>query len=238
MAGLPLQHHILDHAVTVAVDGGRVLPPGVQDNLTLEGPRRGRRRAHIVRPVPAGQVLLHRLPVEKDHRHVRRLGLVHDDGGGGAVHQVHAQHVIALLQKAVHLLVLGGLAGPGVRQVQVDLDAPALFLRPGQLLQLLDHGGDKGVLLLVEGHADAHGGRLLLPAAAGQKKRRKQTPGEDPPDGLVHPVPPLPYRVTGKRSFSCSGSYMVSLRTTENSSSCALGPAVPLMAFTSISTAR
>ncbi len=34
-------------------------------------------------------------------------------------------------------------------EVQVDLDAPALFLRPGQLLQLLDHGGDKGVFLLI-----------------------------------------------------------------------------------------
>ena len=115
MAGLPLQHHVLQNTVAAAVQDGGVLPPGVQHQLPLEPSTLFGIGTHVIGPLPAAQVLLHRLPVEEDHRHIRRLGLVHDDGGGGAVHNVDADDVVPLVQKAVHLLILHRLAALAVR---------------------------------------------------------------------------------------------------------------------------
>lgn len=60
--GLPLQHHILQHAVPAAVQPGGVAPPGIQDDAALELPGLGPVGAHIIGPLPPGQVLLHWLP--------------------------------------------------------------------------------------------------------------------------------------------------------------------------------
>ena len=185
MARLALQHHILQDPVAVAVQGGGFLFPCLQHDLALEDPGPVRLGAHVIGLVPAVQVLFHRLAVEEDNGHPGGLGLVHDHRRGGPVHQVDTDHVIVLLQETVHLLVLGGLAAAGVSDVEIQLDAQCLLPDAGLLLQVLHHGGEKGVLLEVQGHTYPDGRCLLDTTAAaqaqnqgrqGQQRRRPSHP--------------------------------------------------------------
>ena len=69
---------------------------------------------------------------------------------------------------------LGGLVVAAVRDEQGDFLADPALLLLDQLLQVLGHGGDKGVVLVIEGYADAQAVVLLLPARAGGEKEEQQ----------------------------------------------------------------
>ena len=109
MSRFSLQHHILQHAVAVPVQLVPTALPCVQHQLALQYPGVPRRKPHIVGMLPAAQILLHRLAVKEDHRHIRCLCLVDDNGRRRAVHDIDADHIVAPLQKAIYLLVLRGL---------------------------------------------------------------------------------------------------------------------------------
>ena len=186
VAGLPLQHHILEHTVPVPVHPLPVLLPLLPHDLPLKDPGLLPSGPHIVGFLPPLEVLLHRLAVEKDHRNTGLLRFVHDHGRRGAVHHVDAQHIAAPVQKAVHLLHLEGLVALAVGDAQVDLQQALPLLLPGQTLHLLDHIGDKGVVLLIDGHAHPDSLRLLrIPVlAAGEQKdagqQRREHSGPPP----------------------------------------------------------
>ena len=155
MAWLPLQHDVLHHPVPVPVPPRRVGGPGVQDQLPLQGSALLGAGPHVVGVLPALDVLIHRLAVEEDQGDPLRLRLVHNHRRPRPVHHVDAQDVAPPGQKAVHVVHLGGLVVPAVRDEQDDFLSDAALLLLGQLLQALGHGGDEGVVLAVQGHANA-----------------------------------------------------------------------------------
>ena len=177
MAALPLQHGVLEDAVPVQIQSGGIALPQLQHNLGLELGRLPGIGTHIADLLPALQVLLDRLPVEKYHRYVGLPGLADDPGGVGPVHQVDAQHVVAQGEEAVDLPVLGVLVLLGVGDG--DLDPSALLLAPGlgKLLHSLGHIGDVGIRTLIDRYPDAEGLGLTPPlgdAAAQAQQRRRQ----------------------------------------------------------------
>ena len=77
--------------------------------LARQYPEVPRRKPNIVGMLPAAQILLHRLAVKEDNRHIRCLCLVDDNGRRRAIHDIDTDHIVAPLQKAIYLLVLRGL---------------------------------------------------------------------------------------------------------------------------------
>ena len=158
MAALPLQEHVADHAVPVPVQAGGVLFVGVHQNITLEHRGLLGVRSDVIQFLPPVHVLLHRLPVEEHHGDARVHGPVDDDGRRGAVHDVHAQSVVAQGDEAFHLAVLGVLVQLGVHNVHDHLDSRLLLVGLGPLLQGRPDRADKGVVAPVQGHPDADRG--------------------------------------------------------------------------------
>ena len=205
MSRLALQHHILDHAVAVPIQRLLMASPCVQHQLALQYTGVACGKSHIIGVLPAAQILLHRFAVEENHRYARRLRLVDDDSRRRAVHDVDADHVVSPLQKAIHLLVLGGLALLAVGDIQVDLDVPRLLLLQRHPLQFPGHRVDKGVLLLVQRHPDPEGGAALPACAAGgqrQQQRQRSYDAADPFHTVSSP-PRVTSRGTAASGYRC-----------------------------------
>ena len=174
MARFAFQHHVLQHAVAIAVHF-RIGKPGAQHQLALERSALLRPGAYIIHQLPAGDILRHRLAVEEDQGNIRFLRLIHQHRRSGAVHDIHAQYVTVLADETVHLLQLGGLVAAAVHHGKADLDLTLLLFLPGQAFQVPHQGGNKGVVLSVHGHAHPQHRRFVTAgAAAGQSQQQRQ----------------------------------------------------------------
>ena len=127
------------------------------------------------------------------------LRLVDDHGSGRAVDNVDADQVVAALKEAIHLLVLGALTFLAVGDIQIDLDIQRLLLFERRALQLLGHGLNEGVLLLIQRDPDPQRSGRLRVRAAGRQQRQQQRQRGDQAAELFHRI--LSSHVTGNSSF-------------------------------------
>ena len=156
MSPLPLQDHIAYLPVTVKIQDKRLLLIGVCHHISLADPFRLWIRPYIKEFLPPAYILLHRLPVKEDYRHILIHGLVNDHRRRRPIHHINADHVTAQGQKTVYLAVLCILIFPGVYYIQDDPYACVFFIF---LCLLLQHTADrikKGIILSVKGNTDAH----------------------------------------------------------------------------------
>ena len=108
MAGLSLQHYILDLPVVISVD------PAVRKNhlsrhFALHHAGLLCLRADIIHPFPLQQILRHRLPVKKDNRDVLFPGKVYDLRRIRPVYEINAEYIAPRINQLLHLIVLRSL---------------------------------------------------------------------------------------------------------------------------------
>ena len=95
MGLFPFQHYILQLTIAIFINFW-ILLYGIQNNLALHDAGFLGIRSHIVSAVPHPDVLLHWLPIEKDHWDVRTLGLIDDDRSDRTIYHIDTNGIIRL----------------------------------------------------------------------------------------------------------------------------------------------
>ena len=197
VSGLPLEHDILNRTIPIPVyhatlDRFRCQLPLHRAGFEGIGP-------HIIELIPALQIILHQLTVEKDDRYIRIPRCVDDLGRCRTVDQIYADHVEVRGDHVAHLFVLLRLTLRGIIDLQHDILLLIRLRAQHLIIQILHQRRYEGIILIIDRHADfdlpiGFSGRQLLPrttAAEGQHHEQHDYDCTPAPFFLLHTFLPV-----------------------------------------------
>ena len=203
VSSLPLEHDILNRAVPIPVH--RAALDRIYCQLPLHLSRNEGIGPHIKELIPALQIILHQLTIEKDDRHIRIPCRIDDLGRCRPVDQIDTDHIEIRCDHVAHLFVLLRLALRGIIDLQHDI---LLFLRlraQHLIIQILHQLRYEGVVLIIDRHADfdlsiGFSGRQLLSRTTAAENQHHDQHHHDctpVPFFLLHTILPVVFHDSG-----------------------------------------
>ena len=188
MSRLPLQHHILNLSVLIAVHMF-ITPDQVSRQRALHHPGLLCVCAHIVQLFPLHHILRNRLPVKKDNRDILFPGEIDNLRRIRPVYQVDTEDIAARVNQFLYLIILRPFCPRRIPHSQRRLKTAVLKLYE-LILKAADQFIEKRVTLIIISHSDMKLHRpLLLPPPAGACHT-----GAECRSGRQYPYPPSSHR--------------------------------------------